>query len=81
MEPGNMAAIGYGEFHPIADNNTKAGRMKNRRVVLIVLAAGNYEAANPDQASGLLMNDLEMRGQGNPVPDSALQQLPLRRGP
>lgn len=81
MDPVNMAAIGYGEFRPIADNNTRAGRMKNRRVVLIVLAAGNYEAVNPNQAPGFLMNDLEMRGQGNPVVDRALQELPLRRGP
>jgi chemotaxis protein MotB len=81
MEPDSMAAIGYGEFRPIADNNTKAGRMKNRRVVLIVLAAGNYEAANPDQASGFLMNDLQMRGQGSPDLDRAVQELPLRRGP
>jgi hypothetical protein len=55
--------------------------MKNRRVVLIVLAAGNYEAANPDQASGFLMNDLQMRGQGSPDLDRAVQELPLRRGP
>jgi chemotaxis protein MotB len=37
VEPSRMSAIGYGEFKPIADNSTEAGRQKNRRVVLVVL--------------------------------------------
>ncbi len=32
-----MSAISYGETMPIADNRTRAGRMQNRRVVLVVL--------------------------------------------
>ena len=36
-----MAAIGYGEYHPIADNATAEGRNANRRVVLVVLADPN----------------------------------------
>lgn len=31
-----MSAIGYGEFKPIADNATKEGQQKNRRIVLVV---------------------------------------------
>ena len=32
VDADRMTAIGYGQEMPIADNNTKAGRQKNRRV-------------------------------------------------
>jgi len=31
-----MGAMGYGEFQPVARNDTKAGKRKNRRVVLLI---------------------------------------------
>jgi chemotaxis protein MotB len=37
VSPTRMSAIGYGEFKPIADNSTKEGRQRNRRIVLVVL--------------------------------------------
>jgi chemotaxis protein MotB len=39
LAPARLAAIGYGEHRPIADNNTAAGRLQNRRVVIVVHAA------------------------------------------
>ena len=33
-----LSAVGYGEFHPVADNNNNEGRNKNRRVVLVLMS-------------------------------------------
>ncbi|MGH8550348.1 MAG: flagellar motor protein MotD [Methylococcales bacterium] len=38
INPERLAAIGYGEYHPVADNKLEEGREKNRRVVLVLLA-------------------------------------------
>lgn len=37
LAPERMAAVGYGEHRPIASNATAEGRMRNRRVVLVIL--------------------------------------------
>lgn len=39
VDPEQMVAIGYGEFHPVAPNDTEEGRARNRRVSIIVLPA------------------------------------------
>jgi chemotaxis protein MotB len=38
VDPRRLGAVGYGEFHPIADNATAEGRAKNRRIALVVLS-------------------------------------------
>jgi chemotaxis protein MotB len=40
IDPARLAAIGYGEYQPIADNTTEAGRAANRRVVLMISKTG-----------------------------------------
>lgn len=35
--PVRLAAIGYGEYHPVESNDTKEGRQKNRRVEIVIL--------------------------------------------
>lgn len=40
LDPARFAATGYGEFQPIADNSTEAGRLDNRRVVLMISKTG-----------------------------------------
>ncbi len=39
VDPLRLAAIGYGEYHPVADNSTPEGRSRNRRVVLVIHGA------------------------------------------
>ena len=36
ISPQRMGAMGYGEFRPVVRNDTPKGRLKNRRVVLLV---------------------------------------------
>jgi chemotaxis protein MotB len=36
LKPADLSAAGYGEFHPIASNETAEGRAQNRRVDLVV---------------------------------------------
>jgi chemotaxis protein MotB len=38
VDPRRLGSVGYGEFHPIADNATAEGRAKNRRIALVVLS-------------------------------------------
>ncbi len=37
LGPARLAASGYAEYHPVADNQTVAGRALNRRVDIIIL--------------------------------------------
>jgi chemotaxis protein MotB len=37
VDPRRVGAVGYGEFRPIADNNTPEGRARNRRIVITIL--------------------------------------------
>lgn len=38
VDPGQLAAVGYGEYRPVADNTTPQGQAENRRVVIVVMA-------------------------------------------
>jgi len=37
VKPTRLSANGYGEFKPVASNDTKEGRQKNRRVEIVIL--------------------------------------------
>ncbi len=57
LSPGRLAAVGYGEHRPSAPNDTEAGRSKNRKVVLVILA---------DDDDAARLHELTA-GQGAPV--------------
>lgn len=44
VDPSRLAVIGLGEFRPIADNSTEAGRNINRRVMVVILS----DASKPE---------------------------------
>ncbi|TBU95371.1 flagellar motor protein MotD [Phytopseudomonas dryadis] len=62
VDPARMAAVGYGEFQPVADNATVEGRARNRRVVLVV--SRNLDVRR--SVSGV--------GSANAQPDAALRR-------
>lgn len=51
ISPHRLAAVGYGENHPIADNETEEGRAQNRRVVLMI---GQHSRQRPLVSASLV---------------------------
>ena len=50
VDPRRMAAIGFGDKRPVADNATPAGRSTNRRVLLVILATPGRSQENATAA-------------------------------
>ncbi|MBH5320519.1 flagellar motor protein MotB [Paenibacillus sp. GSMTC-2017] len=48
LDPKRFSAIGYGEYHPIAENNTKENKAKNRRVEVSIIHT-YVDATNPQK--------------------------------
>jgi len=46
LEPGRLSVIGYGENRPVADNRTEEGRIRNRRIVVVVTARDRPDQEN-----------------------------------
>lgn len=57
IAPTRLAAIGYGEFQPVASNASEAGRARNRRVVLMLsrsaLLRPQLPRTSPQEAAAL----------------------------
>lgn len=52
INPSQLSATGYGEYRPIASNDTEAGRSKNRRIDLIILRS-KYDLTEPGQSTSV----------------------------
>lgn len=50
ISPDRLSATGYGEYRPLASNDTDAGRSQNRRVDLIILRS-KYDMTEPSSSS------------------------------
>ncbi|MBV8436012.1 MAG: OmpA family protein [Silvibacterium sp.] len=70
FEPRRLSAAGYGEYHPVAPNDTAEGRGQNRRVDIIVLPSIN---GIPQTAS---LNAPAEPQTANPASESSTQQIP-----
>ncbi len=76
VEPHRMSATGFGELHPVADNATRDGRRKNRRVVIAIAkhkqvpdASATLAAARGDAVEELPLRTLQ-RVSGLPGPEA-----------
>jgi len=78
IAPERMAAIGYGEYRPVASNDTAVGRAKNRRVVLVVLANHDVEDLfnNGILKSGQRTGGFQQPGGQSDASDSTIDQPP-----
>lgn len=51
IKPTRLAVIGVGEYRPVADNTTEAGRNRNRRVVIVIPSLRTDSKAASDTAN------------------------------
>jgi len=53
ISPERLSAIGYGEYRPVASNETKDGRKQNRRVEIVILPNVTKVKGNSARSSDL----------------------------
>ncbi len=47
IDPNRLSATGYGEYRPVASNDTAEGRQKNRRVEIVIIPRTVKKVADP----------------------------------
>lgn len=50
VDPTRLASVGYGEYHPIADNSTPEGRARNRRIAIVIMPEHFNPLESPENA-------------------------------
>ncbi|MDX2425167.1 MAG: flagellar motor protein MotD [Cycloclasticus sp.] len=78
VDPERLAAVGYGEHHPVEDNETSEGRERNRRVVIVIQSNAisrftekNKTADNLNKGSKVI-EDTKVERQETSVPDNSI---------
>jgi chemotaxis protein MotB len=74
--PKHMAAVGYGEYHPMVPNDSEANRKKNRRVVFFIKNNPYPDAPAPGSAQ-----NAPAVGSGAPAPPVEAPALPEVQAP
>jgi chemotaxis protein MotB len=71
ISPARLSVIGFGEFRPAQSNDTAAGRIANRRVIIVILAGEGAPA--PADAAGMAekAGGGEQPAASSPVADTA----------
>jgi hypothetical protein len=69
IDSSRLTAIGYGKENPIADNETPAGRAKNRRVEL-VMDVNKADAYAQEAVEGVSFESLDIDDEEMPEPDN-----------
>jgi len=76
VAPDKLAAVGYGEFRPLADNATAEGRRRNRRVVVAIAKHEEVSILAGEAAA-----DAETLPEAAPAPAPSLQRVTELPGP
>jgi chemotaxis protein MotB len=66
IDPQRLAAVGYGEYRPVASNDTPEGRARNRRVVLVIMSGADARVSER-------LNHLQTTREGKLLPPQPAQ--------
>ena len=66
IDPQRLAAVGYGEYRPVASNDTPEGRASNRRVVLVIMSGADARVSER-------LNHLQTTREGELLPPQPAQ--------
>ena len=77
IDPGRLAAVGYGEHRPAAPNDTEEGRSQNRKVVLVVMGDDDAARLRDAVASRASSEHREPAKTIKPAPRAAPPETPL----
>ena len=67
IEATRLAAVGYGEYHPIADNTSAEGRARNRRIAIVIMPE-HFNPLETVEEAGKRTNEVEITSADDVAP-------------